>query len=165
MKITKDFTFEMAHKLREGCSYSTKCQNIHGHSYKASVTVTFKNSPVLNKDGMVVDFGLISKQLKAVFDALDHSLMISENDELFAVTRELMINNNQKLCVTNFNPTSENLCLALIRLLNLHIDDIENIKISEVAINETCTSKAHANFSDLSDLMREPYVIKFIEGR
>lgn len=163
MKISKDFTFEMAHKLKEGYSYSTKCQNIHGHSYKAKVTVTFKDYPKLNKDGMVIDFGLISKELKAVFDALDHSLMILENDELYGITRELLINNSQKLCVTNFNPTSENLSLALLLLLNTQIDGLENVQISEVSINETCTSQATASISDLKD--SNPLVITFIEGR
>lgn len=165
MQISKDFTFEMAHKLREGFSYSTKCQNIHGHSYKATVMLGFKDSPCLNKDGMVIDFGLVSKEFKAIFDALDHSLMISKDDELFGVTRELLLNNSQKMCVTNFNPTSENLCIALLNLLNKQIGGIENVRVVSVSINETCTSKAQADFDDLRNLMKEPYEIAFIEGR
>ena len=36
VRITKQFTFEAGHALY---GYDGKCKNIHGHSYKLSVTV------------------------------------------------------------------------------------------------------------------------------
>lgn len=55
VRVTKEFSFEMAHAL-EG--HDGKCRNIHGHSYHLAVTII--GSPI-NKDespknGMVIDF-------------------------------------------------------------------------------------------------------------
>ena len=36
IRITKQFTFETGHALY---GYDGKCKNVHGHSYKLSVTV------------------------------------------------------------------------------------------------------------------------------
>ena len=60
IKITKQFSFEMAHALR---NYDGLCRNIHGHSYKMDITLAGRplnddNSP---KNGMVMDFGDLKK--------------------------------------------------------------------------------------------------------
>jgi hypothetical protein len=53
-QITK-FSFETGHALY---GYDGKCKNVHGHSYKLSVTVI--GSPIENRNdvkfGMVIDF-------------------------------------------------------------------------------------------------------------
>lgn len=165
MYIAKDFTFEMAHKLKENCSYSTKCQNIHGHSYKANVGLSFRTTPTLDKYGMVIDFGLVSASFKDFFNKLDHSLMIWQDDELFTFIGERLKSFNQKLCVSSFNPTSEHLALAILQNLNLLcIKNFENVKVEFVKINETCTSEAFAEFKDLSVLGKN-FDIEFIAGR
>ena len=56
IRITKQFNFETGHALY---GYDGKCKNVHGHSYKLSVTVIGK--PIEDtsnvKYGMVIDFG------------------------------------------------------------------------------------------------------------
>lgn len=52
MKITKQFKFELAHRLVD--SYSKKCQSIHGHSYLAEVVL---EGYELDTTGMLMDFG------------------------------------------------------------------------------------------------------------
>jgi len=69
-RITKQFTFETGHALY---GYDGKCRNIHGHSYKLSVTVIGK--PISDssnvKYGMVIDFGdlkkIVNKEIVDVF--------------------------------------------------------------------------------------------------
>jgi len=55
IRLTKEFNFEMAHAL---FGYDGACKNIHGHSYKLSVTI--KGQPIVDsknpKMGMVMDF-------------------------------------------------------------------------------------------------------------
>ena len=66
LRLTKRFTFEMAHALP---SYSGKCHNIHGHSYKLFVTV--EGEPSLaegSPTGMVIDFGDLKKEVRAALD-------------------------------------------------------------------------------------------------
>ena len=57
IRVTKLFTFEAAHTLDD---YDGACREIHGHSYRLSVTV--KGTPCHDeqspKNGMVVDFGV-----------------------------------------------------------------------------------------------------------
>ena len=63
IRITKEFTFETGHALY---GHDGKCKNIHGHSYKLSVTVLGK--PVLDsngpKFGMIMDFSDLKKIVK-----------------------------------------------------------------------------------------------------
>lgn len=60
IRITKQFTFETAHALY---GYDGKCRNVHGHSYKLSVTVI--GQPITDKShvkyGMVIDFSDLKK--------------------------------------------------------------------------------------------------------
>lgn len=63
IRITKQFSFETGHALY---GYDGKCKNVHGHSYKLSVTVI--GSPNIDttnvKYGMVIDFGGFEKNCK-----------------------------------------------------------------------------------------------------
>ena len=60
IRITKQFNFETGHALY---GYDGKCKNVHGHSYKLSVTVIGK--PITDtsnvKYGIVIDFGDLKK--------------------------------------------------------------------------------------------------------
>ena len=75
VRITKQFSFEMAHALH---GYDGKCKNIHGHSYHLDVCVI--GTPISNEDdtkyGMVIDFGDLKKIVKSeIVDILDHSII------------------------------------------------------------------------------------------
>ncbi len=63
IRITKQFNFETGHALY---GYDGKCRNVHGHSYKLSVTVI--GTPITDtahvKLGMVIDFGDLKKIVK-----------------------------------------------------------------------------------------------------
>ena len=71
IRITKQFTFETGHALY---GYDGKCKNVHGHSYKLSVTVI--GEPITDmgnaKLGMVIDFGdlkkIVNREIVNVFD-------------------------------------------------------------------------------------------------
>jgi 6-pyruvoyltetrahydropterin/6-carboxytetrahydropterin synthase len=62
IRITKKFSFETGHALY---GYDGKCKNVHGHSYKLSVTVI---ESIENRDnvkfGMVIDFTDLKKIVK-----------------------------------------------------------------------------------------------------
>ena len=63
IRITKQFNFEAGHALY---GYDGKCKNVHGHSYKLSVTVS--GEPITDntnvKFGMVIDFSDLKKIVK-----------------------------------------------------------------------------------------------------
>ena len=67
IRITKQFNFETGHALY---GYDGKCRNVHGHSYKLSVTVS--GTPIDDsshvKFGMVIDFTDLKKIVKGHFE-------------------------------------------------------------------------------------------------
>ena len=76
IRVTKEFTFEMAHAL---WNYDGPCKNIHGHSYKLWTTVI--GDPITEKSnkkyGMVIDFGDLKRIVKEkIVDRFDHSLVV-----------------------------------------------------------------------------------------
>lgn len=64
--------FAAAHYLSH---YEGKCERLHGHNYKVRA---FARAAALGPGGMLLDFGQLKGALRAVLDALDHSLL---NDE------------------------------------------------------------------------------------
>lgn len=71
--IRTEFYFEAAHNLN--LSYESKCENLHGHSYKCAITIT-NDTDELNQDGMIVDFVEFKKIIKErIEDRLDHKYL------------------------------------------------------------------------------------------
>lgn len=71
--LTKTFRFEAAHTLERDYGVEIEAsRRIHGHSYRAEVTVEGAPDP---SSGMIVDLGAFEASLRAVTDALDHRLL------------------------------------------------------------------------------------------
>jgi 6-pyruvoyltetrahydropterin/6-carboxytetrahydropterin synthase len=69
MLVTREFDFSSAHRLVE---YEGRCENLHGHTYRLSVTV---EAP-MGKDGMAFDFIRLKEIVrKEVVDVLDHRFL------------------------------------------------------------------------------------------
>jgi len=70
-ELTKQFRFEAAHTL-ERTIEAESSRRIHGHSYRAEVTV--RGEPD-TETGMLVDLGELERALMAARDALDHRFL------------------------------------------------------------------------------------------
>ena len=69
--LSQRFYFEAAHTLQR--SYETEGSlRIHGHTYEAEVTVTGSTEVT---SGMVVDLGLLRKEIERVRSMLDHTFL------------------------------------------------------------------------------------------
>ena len=64
--LTVEETFAAAHQLRE---YQGKCENMHGHTWKAALSITGEQ---LNNIGLLVDFQDIKAVLMEITGMLDH---------------------------------------------------------------------------------------------
>jgi len=107
IRVTKEFTFEMAHAL---LGYDGDCKFVHGHSYQLSVTVIGEpeTSKTDQKLGMVIDFGDLKRIVRQnVVDVFDHALVLNKETphEHFKKTSELF----DKVIFVAYQPTSENL--------------------------------------------------------
>jgi 6-pyruvoyltetrahydropterin/6-carboxytetrahydropterin synthase len=82
-ELTKSFRFEAAHHL-SGTTLGAGSEEIHGHSFRAEITV--RGTPDA-ATGMVVDLGVLDRQMADIRALLDHKLL-NNVKELGAPTLE-----------------------------------------------------------------------------
>ncbi len=75
-QLTKQFRFDCAHTLEREIE-TEGSRRIHGHSYRALVTLRGRPDPV---SGMIIDTGLLATRLAETRDALDHRFLDEIND-------------------------------------------------------------------------------------
>lgn len=112
MTIVKSFTFEAAHRLPH-LPADHKCHRLHGHSFRAEVTVTGPLDPTL---GWVMDYA----EVKAVCDPLEQLLDHNYLNEIPGLE----------------NPTSEVIAIWIWDRLAPHLPGL-----TKVTVAETCTAR------------------------
>ena len=145
IRITKQFTFETGHALY---GYDGKCKNVHGHSYKLSVTVI--GSPISDvnnvKYGMVIDFTDLKKIVKEeVVDQFDHATVFNQNTPHIELARELKSRDHHVILV-DYQPTSENMVIDFADRIVKRLPT--NIALFSLKLQETESSFAEWFASD-----------------
>ena len=113
-ELTKSFRFEAAHAL-PGTTLGAAAEEIHGHSFRAEVTMRGEPDPAT---GMVLDLGLLEQHIAQVRKMLDHKLL----------------NNVASLGA----PTLENLARFVWERLQ-HAGQISKVSIHRDSCGESCT--------------------------
>ncbi|RDI04405.1 6-pyruvoyl trahydropterin synthase family protein [Flavobacterium sp. AG291] len=145
IRITKQFTFETGHALY---GYDGKCKNVHGHSYKLSVTVIGEpiTDPTNVKFGMVIDFGDLKKIVKEdIVDVFDHATVFNQNTPHVELAAELK-NRGHHVILVDYQPTSENMVIDFAQKIKRRLPD--NIQLHSLRLQETETSFAEWFQSD-----------------
>lgn len=145
IRITKQFNFETGHALY---GYDGKCKNVHGHSYKLSVTVI--GTPIDDssnvKFGMVIDFGDLKKIVKEeIVDQFDHATVFNQNTPHIELANELKSRDHHVILV-DYQPTSENMVVDFAQRITSRLP--ENIQLFSLKLQETETSFAEWFASD-----------------
>ena len=145
IRITKQFSFETGHALY---GYDGKCRNVHGHSYKLSVTVIGK--PIEDtshvKHGMVIDFGDLKKIVKnEIVDIFDHATVFNKNTPHVELAKELE-DRGHNILLVDYQPTSEMMVIDFAKKIKKHLP--ETIKLHSLKLQETETSFAEWYASD-----------------
>lgn len=97
--------FDSAHFLS---GYEGKCSNLHGHRWVISAEIFGEQLVMVGQlRGMVVDFGDLKKDLKALADEFDHAF-IYEKNSLKENTVTALKEENFRLVEVAFRPTAEN---------------------------------------------------------
>lgn len=138
IRVTKQFNFEMAHALT---GYDGACRNIHGHSYKFSVTVI--GEPIKNnkdpKWGMVIDFKDLNKIIKEeVVNVFDHGVVLQADTPGSVITEMKKVYNN--LIIKEYQPTCENLLIDFVEKVITRMP--AGVKLHSARLEETATSFA-----------------------
>ena len=139
IRITKQFNFETGHALY---GYDGKCKNVHGHSYKLSVTVIGRPITDTNnvKYGMVIDFGDLKKIVKEqIVDVFDHATVFNKNTPHIELANELQSRGHDVILV-DYQPTSENIVIDFSNKIKNLLP--ENIELHSLKLQETETSFA-----------------------
>ena len=139
IRITKQFTFETGHALY---GYDGKCRNVHGHSYKLSVTVI--GTPITDssnvKFGMVIDFSDLKKIVKEeVVDVFDHATVFNKNTPHIELAKELKERGHHVILV-DYQPTSENMVIDFAGKIQKRLPS--DISLYSLKLQETETSFA-----------------------
>ena len=145
IRITKQFSFETAHALY---GYDGKCRNLHGHSYKLSVTVM--GTPIADtshvKLGMVIDFGDLKKIVKEdIEDVFDHATVFNKNTPHVELAGELEQRGHDVILV-DYQPTTENMILDFAERIKKKLPN--TIELHSLRLQETETSYAEWYASD-----------------
>ncbi|MDW7674851.1 MAG: 6-carboxytetrahydropterin synthase QueD [Bacillota bacterium] len=110
--------FDAAHFLR---NYQGKCANVHGHTWQVQAVV---KGTKLNKQGLLIDFGILKKLLAIVVEQLDHKL----------------INDVKGFSENEMNPTAENIACFIFNQLRDKLP--EEITLSSIEVWESPKSSA-----------------------
>lgn len=113
-ELTKSFRFEAAHAL-PGTTLGAASQEIHGHSFRAEVTIRGTPDPAT---GMVVDLGLLERALADMRQTLDHKFL-NNIDALGA-------------------PTLENISRFIWERVQ-HAGQVTRVSVHRDSCNESCT--------------------------
>lgn len=145
IRITKQFSFETGHALY---GYDGKCKNVHGHSYKLSVTVIGK--PILNREdvkfGMVIDFTDLKKIVKEeIVDQFDHATVFNETTPHIELAKELK-NRGHHVILVDYQPTSENMVIDFAQRIKNRLPN--GIALFSLKLQETDSSFAEWFASD-----------------
>ncbi len=145
IRITKQFTFETGHALY---GYDGKCRNVHGHSYKLSVTVI--GTPITDtsnvKLGMVIDFGDLKKIVKEeIVDPFDHATVFNKNTPHMELAKELK-DRGHKVILADYQPTSENMVIDFASKIKSRLS--KEIQLHSVNLRETDTAFAEWHAGD-----------------
>ena len=139
IRITKQFTFETGHAL---FGYDGLCKNVHGHSYKLSVTVL--GTPIQDthhvKHGMVIDFKDLKKIVKEeIVDLFDHATVFNQNTPHVELAKTLE-KSGHKVILVDYQPTSEMMVIDFAERIQSRLP--KNIQLFSIKLQETETSFA-----------------------
>lgn len=144
IRITKQFDFETGHALY---GYDGKCKNVHGHSYKLSVTVI--GHPISDtsnvKYGMVIDFSDLKVIVQEeIVEQFDHATVFNKNTPHVELAEELG-KRGHTIILVDYQPTSEMMLVDFAERIKNRLP--KTIKLFSLKLQETGTSHAEW-FSD-----------------
>ena len=113
--ISQKFFFDSAHTLKREIEADSSLR-IHGHTYNAEVFLSGQPDPV---SGMVLDLGLVRREIEQLRRQLDHHLL----DD-----------------VAGLGPaTLENLCRFIFKNLQPRLPALSSVRIWRESLGDGCT--------------------------
>jgi len=139
--VTKDYlVFCAAHFA----TYEGECEPLHGHNYRASVTVEGE----LQADQFVFNFVTLKRLMRKLVDRLDHRLLLAADNEQMTITttgeeitvvalgKRYVVPQSDGLILPIANTTAECLAQYLAGQLRAEIGHLPNLTACEMEVSE-----------------------------
>jgi 6-pyruvoyltetrahydropterin/6-carboxytetrahydropterin synthase len=148
IRITKEFKFETGHALY---GYDGLCRNVHGHSYKLSVTVI--GTPIKDsgnvKFGMVMDFSDLKEIVnETIVKPFDHATVLNVNSPHKELA-DVMEQRGHKIQRVGYQPTSERMIIDFAEKIKTQLPN--HLSLHHLKLRETESSYAEWFASDQQD--------------
>jgi 6-pyruvoyltetrahydropterin/6-carboxytetrahydropterin synthase len=118
-QVSVDETFSSGHALR---GYRGKCENVHGHNYKARVVL---EGPSLDSIGLLLDFTHLKRVIREIVAGVDHKFL------------------NDQAPFDEINPSAENVAKYFYEEISRQLPAMpEGARLARVTIWETDTTSA-----------------------
>jgi 6-pyruvoyltetrahydropterin/6-carboxytetrahydropterin synthase len=105
--------FAAAHRLT---MVAQQCENLHGHNWRVEVCVAGQS---LDAGGVIMDFGIIKKHVRAVVNSLDHTYL------------------NEHASLAGIAPSSENIAVFIAEEVQKGLDEYPHVRVSKVHVWES----------------------------
>ena len=147
IRISKEFKFETGHAL---FGYDGLCKNVHGHSYK--LTVSLIGTPISDpnnvKFGMVMDFSELKTIVnRCIVDPFDHATVLNVNSPHKELANA-MESRGHKIVRVSYQPTSEMMIIDFAHVIKAELPS--HIQLHSLKLQETDSSYAEWFASDNS---------------
>jgi len=145
IRISKEFKFETGHAL---FGYDGLCKNVHGHSYK--LTVSLIGTPISDpnnvKFGMVMDFSELKTIVNhCIVDPFDHATVLNVNSPHKELANA-MESRGHKIVRVSYQPTSEMMIIDFADKIKKELPT--HLGLHHLILRETETSYAEWYASD-----------------
>jgi 6-pyruvoyltetrahydropterin/6-carboxytetrahydropterin synthase len=145
IRISKEFKFETGHAL---FGYDGLCKNVHGHSYK--LTVSLIGTPISDpnnvKFGMVMDFSELKTIVnRCIVDPFDHATVLNVNSPHKELANA-MESSGHKIVRVSYQPTSEMMIIDFADKIKKELPT--HLGLHHLILRETETSYAEWYASD-----------------
>jgi 6-pyruvoyltetrahydropterin/6-carboxytetrahydropterin synthase len=79
VRVSKDYlAFAAGHFITYG---GGKCEKLHGHNYRAGVTLT----GALDPHALVFDFVQLKREMETILDPLDHRMLLAADNQVLEI--------------------------------------------------------------------------------
>ena len=131
-------------------NHASKCKNFHGHRYRweAELVGELVSESGVTNEGMIMDFGEISKILKEeIHDLVDHAFILYDGDHAGKEAISLL-GDNHRTVIVPFIPTAENLARWAFDIVKpkIHSKYGNMIILKSLVVRET--PKSYASWSE-----------------
>jgi len=140
--LKSEHSFDSSHFLS---GYEGKCANIHGHRWKVEVQVQSETLLKSGKlSGMIVDFGDLKKDVKAMVDFYDHALII-EVGSMRCETLNNIKEDGFNVIMVDFRTTAENFAAFFYKLMKDKGYNVKSTTVYETPTNSATYEESEAH--------------------